>query len=263
MTGYVMYFDESYDEKNPYIVLGGVIVSFNKWYEINNKMKDLKKNYFNDENYNLKNVRRYKHLKKDGTKDKWSSLTKDKKEQYNKDYFEIIGKDICLIVSLIEKSQMNLKERPELFKLAYSFLIERYEYFLDDIGDVQGIVIADKAEGVGDMKNIVSLHEDILKNGLTVSKTKPKGRSALYDEKKRESVRPIKNIIEKLFQESDDSNNFIQIADLVAAAFASEYNKKNKKYSSQYMSLLRKATNGEVDGYGIKLFPHTFKLNYP
>lgn len=254
MSDFSFYIDESYDNNGRYTVLAGVIVPHNKWKILNDKIKNLKKEYFNDQNFNLKFIRR-NNYHKEGKK--WKKLSTQQKSDFNDKFFSILDDGITLIVSVIDKDKMRRKDKNKIFKLAYSFLLERFEYFLDEFPDTYGMVVYDKAKSSKEVTCLSDLHRQIMEEGVTVDNhtiiDNPDGTiTPDYENKKR---RPINNIIENMSFQSDNYNNFIQIADMAASAFSSEYNRKITKYSAKYKTLLRKNDKGNVTGFGIKIFP--------
>lgn len=254
LADYHMYIDESYDSDSPYIALVGVIVKNDKWKEINQAIIDLKLETFKDPNFNLKNIRRKKY-----DKDKvWQKLSEVDRKYFDFMLDTILEDNILVLASLIDRSKMNNKEKDFLFKLAYSFLIERYEYFLEDFYDCYGTVIMDKAESSSEIKSLKGLHKEILRVGVIVGKGEvvmdsKKNFLEMYPAKVR--YKPVKRIIENLTYQADDENNFLQIADLIASAFSYDYKKNTERFSSRFKPLLRKSKSGVVKGFGLKEFP--------
>lgn len=253
MPGFNLYIDESYDNNAKFITLAGVIVSHDRWHLINTQLNELKKRYFGEEPFNLKDMRRHRY-----SRDKrWDNLTSTQQNDFNNEYHNILDNGIKLVVSLIDESKMNKKDENTLFKLAYSFLVERFEYHLDSYQDSYGSIIYDSAHKSKKIENLVKEHKEILEKGVIV-----KGYSLIdYGDGtygfdlNTPTRRAINKIIDNLTFQNDNDNNFIQIADLVAAAFSAEYNRNLRKFSSPYKKLLRASPHGKVLGYGIKIFP--------
>ena len=253
MPGFNLYIDESYDNNAKFITLAGVIVPHDMWHPINRKLNDMKNRYFVDETFNLKDMRRHKH----SSDKRWENLTTVQQSDFNDEYHKILDNGIELMVSLIDVKKMNKKDKSTLFKLAYSFLVERFEYHLDSYHDSYGSIIYDTANNSHEIKNLVKEHKEILEKGVIIkgySVTDKKGRTYII-ELNTPTRRPINKVIDNLTFQNDNDNNFIQIADLVAAAFSAEYNRNLRKFSSPYKKLLRAGPHGKVLGYGIKIFP--------
>ncbi len=253
MPGFNLYIDESYDKHYKFTILAGVIVPHDRWRLINTQLNDLKKRYFGEEPFNLKDMRRHSYSRGK----KWDNLTSTQQNDFNNEYHKILDNGIQLVVSLIDKSKMNKKDKNTLFKLAYSFLVERFEYHLDSYQDSYGSIIYDSAHKSKEIENLVKEHKEILEKGVIV-----KGYSLIdYGDGtygfdlNTPTRRAINKIIDNLTFQNDNDNNFIQIADLVAAAFSAEYNRNLSSFSSPYKKLLRTDIHGEVLGYGIKIFP--------
>jgi hypothetical protein len=154
------------------------------------------------------------------------------------------------VVSLIDRKKMDDKDKIKLFELAYGFLLERFEYYLDDFENSYGSIIIDDADSSEEVKGLFRVHRKILEKGVDIKKSyscNKNGTPIIH--------RPIKKVFENLSFQKDDTNNCLQIADLVASAFSLEYNVNNNKFSYRYKQFLRKDKNGKVDGFGIKVFP--------
>ena len=253
MSGFNLYLDESYENTAPFIALSGVIVAHDKWKPLHDQLSTLKMKYFGDKDFNLKAIRRNKYDKQG----KWISLSDSQKKSFESEYFTILQDKATLMVSLIDQSKMNGKDKNKLFELAYSFLLQRFEYHLDSFPGAYGSVIIDSAKTSTEIKNLWNVHRDILEKGVIT-----KGYSTVDNLDGTISIlfntptrRQINKIFENLIFQPDDTNDCLQIADLVASAFAVEYNRKKGMFSSPYKSLLRQKSDGTVQGYGIKIFP--------
>lgn len=248
-----MYIDESYDTNAPYIALAGVIVPDDKWHYVNRSLNNLKRSYFGDDKFNLKAIRRNKY----DEEGRWSKLTPQEKLHFNVLFHSILNNGIVLMVSLIDKSKMNKKDKADLFKLAYSFLVQRFEYHLSSSSDSYGSVIVDEADTSQEVRKLWNAHREIMELGVitkgTTTTNNPDGTISIsFNTPTR---LPITRIIDNLTFQRDDFSNYLQIADLVASAFSVEYNRNIGKFSSPYKSLLRHKKDGTVLGYGLKIFP--------
>lgn len=253
MCDYHMYIDESYDRKAPYIALVGVIIRNDEWKDVNDELNNLRKEKFKDETFNFKSIRR-KNYDMNKT---WMNLPDREKKDFESKLDIILGDKVTVIAALIHRDKMNFKGKEFLFKLAYSFLIERFEYFLEDFSDCFGTVIMDEAAESPEVKKLKKFHQQILKEGVIVGKGVIKsiiGKTIEYDWDKAR-YKETSRIVENLTFQKDDDNNFLQVADLIASAFSFEYNRKKSTFSSRYKQLLRKSDSGDVKGFGLKEFP--------
>lgn len=256
MTGFNMYIDESYESKASYIAMAGLILSNENWKLINDQVNNLKKEFLNDLDFNLKRIRRGNYEKEGSA---WKSFTDEERTDFNNRYFSILEQNqVVIIVSLINKAQMRTKDKQELFNQAYSFLIERFEYFLDERKSY-GLIIYDQAKDSPEVKALFKFHKNALLHGIMTHysyPTLPKGNGKPIDEYiPKPGYRKIERVYENLIFQKDEDNNCLQIADLVANAFAIEYNREKGKFSSKYKQYLRKNEYGEFEGYGLKIFP--------
>jgi hypothetical protein len=250
-----MYIDESYEREAPFITLVGLIVPNEKWKELNTKLGELKSEFFGNPKYNLKYIRR----KRDDPDKKWDQLSEVEKARFNEKFHTLLNENVNIIVALIDRSKMKSKTVQTYFKVAYSFLLERFEYFLRDFKNCYGSVVMDYARNSPEINSLRNLHEQDLENGVRVwhgnlilLDREGQWKEILTNQERRE---PLTRIVESLTFEKDDKNNFLQISDLIAGAFAYEYNRNVDKFSSPYKELLRKSPNGKVEGYGLKIFP--------
>lgn len=255
MCDYHMYIDESYDNKAPYIALVGIIIRSDEWKRVNVELDNLRKEKFNDETFNFKSIRRKNYDKKMI----WKNLPEPEKRDFESKLDNVLKDKVTVIAALIDKDKMNSKKKEFLFNLAYSFLIERFEYFLEDFQDCFGTVMMDQASESPEVQTLKELHKEILKEGVIVEKggvRKIAGKTkTLTIDPEMVKYKEVERVVENLTFQKDDESNFLQVADLIASAFSFEYNRKISKFSSRYRPLLRKSDIGVVEGYGLKEFP--------
>ena len=159
---------------------------------------------------------------------------------------------------------MGIGDRIALFEQAYSFVVERFEYFLDSL-NCYGSIIMDEANKSKEVSNLRIAHRKILNDGVIVyhlyggehlpSRFKSNSMHK-YATDKSDFVRmQVKRIVENLQYQQDQDNNFIQVADLVAYALSLKYNCKKDRFYTKYKKFLRKSPRGRIEGYGLKIFP--------
>lgn len=231
-SGCHMFVDESYEKDAPFIALTGVIVPNDKWKELNTKLNALRKETFDVEDFNLKLIRR----QRDDVDRRWSQLSEEEKSDFTKDFHALLQGNVTIIVALIDSNKMERKYLNTYFRTAYSFLLERFEYFLRDFENCYGSVVMDHAKNSPEINSLKNLHRDDLRDGVRVWHGTKKTYEDLGHWKgmllNQEGREPLIRIIGNLIFEKDEDNNFLQIADLVASAFASEYNRKIDKFST-------------------------------
>jgi len=246
-----MYIDESYGSKSKYVVLSGYIIKDSDWRSIDNSIRKLKKDLFDDESYNLKNIRRNKHEKNK----LWQNLSDVKKQEFNTRFYEIIKNNATLITTLINKENMDYKNKPFYFQLAYSFLLQRFQYFLQEKSQ-NGFVVMDQAECSEEVKGLYSYHSSLLQEGIPIKPTTIQLKIGDATVSLKDYVRQKVNyIFENVFFDDDETNNMLQIADMVAAGISSKYNHGTDRYFKLIEPILRKSKEGKVEGYGLKIFP--------
>lgn len=114
---------------------------------------------------------------------------------------------------------MNNKDKGNMFKLACSFLLERFEYFLDDYAGAYGTMFLYKADTSKEINDLWEIHRKIMEDGVIV-----RGYSIIDNHDGKFSIdfdnpahRPINRIVENLIFQKDDDNNFLQIADMAVS----------------------------------------------
>ena len=121
----------------------------------------------------------------------------------------------------------------------------------------------DRAKNSAEINQLVSFHDDILKDGIIVAKKRiPKDADdkskvvKLKDTLDKYKRKPVKRIIESLIFQDDTNNNFLQAADCISSAISLKYNRRIDKHYRQFENIIRKGPiTGDIDGYGIKIFP--------
>jgi len=163
---------------------------------------------------------------------------KSRRDQFLIDLLALIGqnKDITLIGIAIDKRKVKLTGSnritlPEVRSL--EFLLERYNFFLDNQKDKSGIAILDPVEeSRGD--NLRRFQSYLLAKSL--------------------HLRPL-HIVESAFFAKSHTSNMIQIADVCANVFYREMVSRSNhpEYRAIYKRFWRH--NKRVIGYGIKNWP--------
>ena len=228
---------------------------------MNEGINNLKKTYFKNPDYNLKWIRRSNYDPPKSSK----KSSKRSKARFGKDYFSILrDSDVQMVVALIDKSRMGIEDSIVLFEQAYSFVVERFEYFLDSL-DCYGSIIMDEAKNSKEVTNLRIAHRKILKEGVIVDhlltgidlplKYKLNPTHKFTVDKSNFVHMEVKRVVENLQYQQDQDSNLVQVADLVASAVSVKYNRKNNKFFTKYKKFLRKSPRGRIEGYGLKIFP--------
>lgn len=252
---YAIYIDETYDSKSKYIVMAGFIIPLNRWNITNQGIINLKAKYFSNYLINLKSIRR-KNYDKSGVHETWEKLEPKQKEEFNEEFYNLVcNENNCFICSLIDKEKMEKKGKERFFWLAYSFILQRYEYFLSEKKSC-GIVIMDIAETSQEIKNLYSSHKECLSLGLPVQRRDMVLKVGNTETKLKDYERmPLKHICENLSFQQDNDNNMLQIVDMLAYGISGKYNFNQDRWFKKIEKIIRKNSNGKMEGYGIKIFP--------
>jgi len=249
---YIIYLDESYEKSSEYVIMVGFIAPLEKWKILNDEINQLKIKYFKDPYYNLKKIRRNKYDKEKI----WDSLTQQQKDEFNNEFYEIITKeDYTIIASVIDKEKMENKTKELIFHLNYSFIIQRYEYFLSEHNSY-GLAIMDEADASVEVRDLLHSHEGFLKEGVSVKREDIQfklGTNEIYlkDYKKRQ----LNHICENLTFQDDEDNNMLQITDMIAAAMFAKFNRSSDVWYNKIEKIIRHNSDGKIEGWGLKVFP--------
>lgn len=247
-----MYIDESWDRHDEYVVLSGLIIPVNVWKNFETKIRRIKEDFFDTPNFNLKAVRRNKH-DKDKT---WEKLLDDKKKEFNEKFYEIIKEsDITIISALIEKKKMEDPKNKELFfYLAYGFIIQRYQYFLQE-NKTHGIIVMDQAKNE-EIKNLFFVHRGFLKDGVPFRRKDLLLRIGNREIELKDYERhSLNNILENLIFMNDEYSNCLQVVDMICAAISGKFNRNIDIFFNKIEGKIRKSKDGKMQGYGLKIFP--------
>jgi len=251
-----MYIDESGDTTplsqggSKFLVLSGAIFSEDQIRPAEEKLRAIKQKYYQDPEIEIKsNFLRYANPDLSES----SPLKLNLREKYNELEDEITKllkeMPVSLYAVAIDKEQywqQYPSQNP--YEVAYVFLLERFQKFLTTQRSL-GISIIDPREGQVE-KHFLGNELDNIHRGM----------------RWRDSVlwKPCPNIIEKLLFSQSDKTVGIQISDLYCYPIFNvlEYNKKGSdywRYSEISYQKLVKNPSGEIDGWGLKIFPDITK----
>ena len=250
---YFLYLDESYDKKSRYIILAGFIVNESEWGFINEEVKKLKIKYFKDPNINLKELRRKNYDENQS----YNNLSPEERSKFNEELYRLLeSENFTFLAALIDQSVLENKDKNFWFQLAYSFLIQRFQYFLQEKRS-RGLIIIDQSKNE-EIKNLFFYHKKCLDEGVpvnTVLKKIEDSDGEVFLMKDYEYM-DLTQIVEHLHFLDDDHSNHLQIADLICAAFYGKYNRNADYYYKKIESRIRKCSKtGKIEGFGIKIFP--------
>jgi hypothetical protein len=214
-----MYVDESGDPgthplSSPHFILSGLIVHKNDWEKYLNRLKAFRKSL--KAKYGL-NQRTELHT---------AELIRIKKigeyKKINKSNRLNIIRDYCAEMPLIFDTakvinvSIKINEHPgvDIFNLAWSRLLQRFDTFLKKVGNDKGIVVADDTDSLKLMS---------LQRKMRLYNPTPSHYTGTYNA-------PIDSIIEDIFSRSSHHSYFLQSVDVVAhTLYRMEYPKGSLK----------------------------------
>ncbi len=218
-------------------VLGGIIISEDTWFKIDSDLKYLKKKYRIEKEIKW----RYFFQAKDKATS-ISHLDDQQKEQLRTDVYSIISKyKSIIIISVIADvgqcyQRSHIKNDDDLYWYAYKRLIERFQYYLQDLTKaagtkMNGIAICDHRERRQDTR-LQDMHYRMMH-----------GQEA--------HTSNFANILEGVFIVPSHFSTGIQFADMVAGSIYRWFAKNDDRYYRQISSRIRTSPSGKIDGYGI------------
>jgi len=218
-------------------ILGGIIISEDTWFKVDADLRSLKKRY----NVEKEIKWRYFYQHKD-KQTSISHLNDQQKEQFRTDIFTIIAKYKSIkIISAIadvglcyERSHINSDD--DLYWFAYKRLIERFQYYLQDLSreagtKMNGIAICDHRERRQDTR-LQGMHYRMMHG-------------------KEAHTSSFANILEGVFIVPSHFSTGIQLADMVAGGIYRWYAKGDDRFFGQFSKRIRRSPTGKMDGYGI------------
>lgn len=252
---FIMYIDESGDTISlsqggkHFLVLTGCVIEEKEKVEIEKKFRDIKHKYYQNPEIEVKsNFLRYANPDLLQT----SPIKLKSREMYDSlenDISRFLKHISATVFSVVIDKEAYWKQYPAQnpYEIAYIFLLERYQMFLQEKSEL-GICIIDPREGQVE-KSFIGPALDKIHN--------------LLRWQEHGFWQRCPNIIERLLFSTSDKTVGIQIADLYCypVFHIFEYDKTKDEYwrfkDITYIKLHKKGT--KVDGIGLKFFPETTK----
>ena len=227
-----------------YFVLGGIIIPEGLWHTIDKELDLIKKRY---KVYGEIKWRYFFSALKEGTKQHHlSHLNLLEKENLRISIYNLLKKfksirSICVVVNIQKAYSLNyIHNENDLYWFAYKQMIERFQYYLQDLSrivgsKINGIIVCDHRQPKEDQQ-LRHLHQELMLNS--------KNNNSIY-----------KNLIEGVFIAPSHLSVGIQFADLIAGAIYRKFAKKDDKFFEIILPLLRKSKDGKIEGYGLIIWP--------
>lgn len=237
MTMFFLYLDETgTNEDANHFILGGAVISVRNWKLVNDKITDLKKDFFNDVYVDLKGLRTHKKGKLNGKKNPFYYLSPEELGIFSDKLNEIIISlgVITYFAAVINRKEFSNKyfETFDEYLISYEFIVERFEKFLR-LKDANGAIHIEYSNEKL-KRNLENAHDKFAMKGT--------------------GFQDIEKIIESCHFVSGPRNNFAQVADLFIASVFQKAERNNDKYYKKFRPRIH-SMNGHVLGYGIKYFP--------
>jgi Protein of unknown function (DUF3800) len=217
---YIMYVDESGDpgthpNSSPHFILSGLIVSQNDWDKYLLRLKSFRKSLKEKYNLNQRTEIHTSELIRVNHLMEYKSIHKSQRLDIIKDYCTQIPLifDTAAVINIC----LKIDEHPDtdIFNLAWSRLLQRYDTFLKKSVNDKGIIVADDT----DNNKLMSLQRKMRVYNPVPTHFTLESYNA-----------PIDNIIEDTFSRSSHHSYFIQTVDIIAhTLYRKEYPKGSLK----------------------------------
>ena len=238
---YIMYVDDSgvpdLNDNSPFYVISGVIIHESDMTKMKNMVDEFKDRNFKS---NYVNAEIHTHDIYKSRKEFDGITLQEKYDLLNKLYELINNLPITVIsVGIDKKRAKNEMPHWDVFKAAWTFLIERFDSFIDDNDDStnKGIIRIDKSCKIQE-STTMELVNNLRKNGSYYQK--------------------IKHIIEEPQFLDSHRRRGLQLADVTAYCTVRNLTQSTKfqPYWNIVESKLRRSRSGQILGYGLKIFPN-------
>ncbi len=244
---HLLYVDESGDPgrhkySSPHFILSGLIISQDDWAVYLERLKTFRKSIYQKYGLNQRTEIHSSELIRIGALKEYQKIKKTNRINILKDYASQIP--IIFSNAKVINICLTIAEHPErdIFDLAWSRLLQRYDTFLKKEAKDQGIVVVDDTDSIK-LQN--------LQRKMRVYNPIPSHYSdGSYNA-------PINNILEDPFSRNSNQSYFIQTADVIAhLLYRKEFPKGSLKkfglenqFSKIEPILLKKASRS--DDFGI------------
>lgn len=234
-----MYVDDSgnpsANDGSKHYVISGVIVHERDLFQMEKNVQAYKRKHFVGA-YGDAEIHVHEIYKGKG---KFSSLTLQKKYELLDALYDTIRLLPITVISVgIDKQQMQLQHPlKSVFSLAWTFLVERFDNFIDDNSPLEkGLIIVDQSSKMPE-KEICRIVSSLRRSGS--------------------GFQSIDCLVEEPIFIKSDIREGIQLADACAYCTLKQLNGYQKfvPYWNVLHGKLRRSSGGKVDGYGLKIFP--------
>ena len=241
-----MYVDESgdpgkHEQSSPHFILSGLIVSDNEWDKYLGRLKSFRKSLKIKYGLNQRTEIHATELIRINKMESYNTIRKSDRINIIKDYCTQIPLifDTASVINVCLKISEHPNE--DIFDLAWSRLMQRYDTFLKRTAKDKGIIVADDTNSIKLMT--------LLRKMRIYNPTPSHFSDSSYNA-------PKDNIIEDTFSRASHHSYFIQTVDVIAhCLYRKEYPKGSlKKYGLEYQFkklesiLLKKASKNDEFG---------------
>jgi len=241
----ILFVDESGDPGNPnihpaatkFLIVGGIVLSERNWLRLRDEAVALKRQHKISPERELK----WTHLRSPRKGISLEHLDFEKRRVFAKDFFSLIKKvrGSRIITVIVKKGKLYKRRQVgfstiDLYAEAYSVLLERFEYYLEDKRDL-GLVIHDFTSNFDETEKMRRVGRKIIKNGTRWAK--------------------MTNLFETFLFVPSEQSIGVQAADFIVGAVSRWQNAKDEQYLKIIKDKFLRNKKGKIEGAGLKFFP--------
>lgn len=232
-------------DKNPYFVLGGLIVPEAQWKSLQSDLKRLKAEY------GVQGEVKWRYFIPHPLSHKTTPLSHLEIPQLDElriKLFETVAKykSFRVIAAVVDThayyEKYPLRDAEDMYHDAFEAICARFQYYLQDMqrattgSPYYGMVVIDERNRQQN-KQLDDFHYDLLNN---------------HDSHRAD----YNNLVEGLFIAASHHSVGVQFADLMAGAVYRKVSKGDSSFYDIISANIRRSPSGDVNGYGIVSVPH-------
>lgn len=241
----IFFIDESGDPGNPNVrdsatklfIIGGIILTENAWQSLRKDTLQLRRKY----KIKLDRELKWAHLRSPKKSISLEHLDFEKRKEFAKEFLVLIKglRGAKILTVIVDKERLYRRRgsgfsTKDLYTQAYSVLLERFEYYLEEKGDL-GLVIHDFTSNFDETEKMRDVGRRIIKDGTYWSK--------------------MANLFETFLFVPSDQSVGVQAADFVVGAVWRWQTAGDEQYKEIIGSKFLRNQRGSVKGAGLKFFP--------
>lgn len=248
------------EPKTRYFTLGGVILHASQWHAAQEALADAKDaiGIPRDAEVKWRDLVRCAGPFSGKTETDCLAFVSDLVSRLTKLNHPPVG--IAVIIDKVEgwQDKWYYQNSDDTYNLALRFMLQRFANFLhfdSEYKNDMALVVADKRTDQQDER--LRSHFDRLVSGGELYSGVMAGRAVIppfaFEERIAKQFRD--RVVESLVFQRSDKSVGLQLADLIAGPIQQEVTARGNLYADAIRPLLRKGPRGQIEGYGLVMFP--------